>query len=296
LGKPADTYPTGNEYPLLCVPAESLEIMSHSLRIRLALFPLVLIALLMAQLAVTGSALAVYNPGVASICGSDVTGITVTPLNAMKFLIESDEGDGSYVSSYVGYKVENSDGVHPISKPWVTLTNFGGGVMSLAPNEPGKLPLADTNLGGGDADHAFFYLTASGATAVDQTHRVYVYAGKPGDGGDPICYTPETYTDVVETQFAMANQVNSESGLPASVALGQTFSFTVNGDTGTIAAQENSLFRTSPATSNTFPAGAFRLTNSSYHISPDDTATFFDYAYRLSMDAADWTDVLGALT
>src|SRR5687767_13108518 len=73
---------------------------------------------------------------------------------------------------YVAYRIENNNGVN-YPDIWVRIDSFGGGVISLAPNEDGLVHLGP--LAAGQSKTAFFYIQANSATSTPQTHTVRVF-------------------------------------------------------------------------------------------------------------------------
>jgi hypothetical protein len=155
--------------------------------------------------------------------------VTVTRTSAPEFYIDSSESP-PLMGQYVAYQITNTGTT--IDNAWVEITNFNGGVVSLATNETNLQKLGP--LGSGQTKTALFYLTASGATTTSQTHIINVYDGKP-PAGSPLAAsgdTANTFTVVTETLAASANKVVSVVSGPTPPELGGLLTITVDGDTG----------------------------------------------------------------
>jgi uncharacterized repeat protein (TIGR01451 family) len=169
---------------------------------------------------------------------------------------------------YVSYQISNNDGTS-YSDLWVGIDTFSGGVISLAPNEDGFMHLGP--LAPGQTKTAFFYLQASGATTVPQTHTVRVYPTRP-----PAAQLASASFSMTteETIQANANKVVTVVTGPSPPELGGIVTMTVTGDGGTVGSTRIMSF--SPAGYLDWRADAFELISSSVTLSGGNTGTYDD--------------------
>jgi uncharacterized repeat protein (TIGR01451 family) len=169
---------------------------------------------------------------------------------------------------YVSYQVSNNDGT---SYPdlWVAIDSFTGGVISRGPTEDGLMHLGP--LAPGQTKTAFFFLQASGETALAQTHTVRVYPTRP-----PVAAlaTANFSMTSMETIQANANKVVTVVTGPSPPQLGGIVTMTVTGDAGTIGADRIMSFN--PAAYLNWRADAFELLSSSITLSGGNTGTYND--------------------
>lgn len=138
--------------------------------------------------------------------------ITVTPLSGTIFYTDFSPSPPTLPvlsGHYTGYKITNATGA-ALSSPYVKLSGFTGGVVSLAPGESSSQPLG--SLASGAANSAYFYLSASAATAAARSHTVSVYDRNPAlTGATELCNTSFSFTSVTNTTQAAANKVTVAS-------------------------------------------------------------------------------------
>ena len=137
-------------------------------------------------------------------------------------------------SAYASYQITNTDGVN-YADVWATIGNFtsasGQPVVTLAANAASSIDLGP--LANGQTKTAFFYLGSSGTTNLSQTHTVSVFNGLPASG--PLLTSQNfSFTSVQGTIQANDNKVTSVVVSPSTPTIGQTFTITVTGQTGTI--------------------------------------------------------------
>ena len=154
--------------------------------------------------------------------------IRVTPSHSTIVYIDSGQGQ-NVDASYVGYQVNASAAKTNI---WVKVDTFSGGVVSLSNPSDAEFPLGDMST---ETKTAFFLLKAPSSTSTSQSHLVHVYTGKPGLATSSEIYSCKfTFVKVAETIKALANKVDSVSSSATSLNLGETFTVTETGATGTI--------------------------------------------------------------
>lgn len=160
--------------------------------------------------------------------------------------------------AYIGYRVKNISG-SSISGWWVALSNFTGGVVSLANSRDQYMQLP--TIAGNSTETVYFLLKASASTKVSQTHTVTVYNGRPDAGSAPKYTCNFSFTKVAETIKAAANKVTDVS-VTGNFQTGQLITVTAKGATGTIGAGSSDIGRIlwfSPSAFSNFPTAALRL-------------------------------------
>ena len=177
--------------------------------------------------------------------------VTITRTSAPKFYMDSSISP-QLLGMYTSYKITNTGGT-AIPDVWVGIDGFTGGVVSLATNEDGVMHLG--SLASGETKAAFFYLQATGATTVDQTHTISVYPTIPPTAA--LATANFTFTDVEGTIAAAANKVTTTVAGPNPASLGGIMTITVTGDTGTIGAA--GILSFTPASYATWRADAYEM-------------------------------------
>ncbi len=194
-------------------------------------------------------ALPLAAPAQAATCPAGV----VTALHAPVVTIKT--SSPAYTAAYLGYKITPTS---KIDNLWVGLSNFTGGVVTLAANQTPQLPSGA--LASGASAYTYFMARASGATTTDQSHTITVYDGSPTQpGATVVCTTTNTITDVFSAAENNSNKVDSISVATSGQGLGSTATVTVNGTAGQVSASEATLLV--PTGNADFPSGAWRLTS-----------------------------------
>jgi uncharacterized repeat protein (TIGR01451 family) len=191
-------------------------------------------------------------------------------------------------SAYAAYQITNNDGVN-YPDVQVTIGNFtaasGSSVVMLSPGLPGTPPAPDVidlgPLANGQTKTAFFYLGSSADTNVTQTHTVSVYNGPPAP---PALLTSQdfSFTSVQDTIQANANKVNSVVISPSQPTVGQTFTITVMGHTGTIGTSTTTfgsmppVVDFTPAAYPSWRADALQLTTTTITLNSPNAGVFVD--------------------
>ena len=201
--------------------------------------------------------------------GFSAQAITITRTSSPIFYIDSGGNPTALRCMYVSYQITNNGSYQP--DVWVDISNFTGGVISLAPNEDGVERMGAMNAG--ETKTAYFYIQASGATSTAQQHTISVYNGRPS-GGLVIASANFSMTSVVETIQASANKVTTVISGPNPATLGGTMTMTVTGSTGTIGAAKVLSF--TPATYLTWAAKSYELYSATIQLSGNNTGTFTD--------------------
>ncbi len=193
---------------------------------------------------------------------------TITRTSSSVFYIDSGVSP-QLKGMYVSYKICNTSGTY-YPDIWVTISNFTGGVVSLAPYEDGVVHLGPINAG--QCKAAFFYLQASGPTTIPQSHTVSVFAGPPP--GTALASATFSFTSVEETIQASANKVNTVIISTNDPVLGTLIVMTVEGESGIIGAARVMSF--TPAAYTTWRADCFMLYTTTITLSGGNTGTFTD--------------------
>lgn len=213
----------------------------------------------------------------ATVPSCAAAGIAVTPLGGPNFYIDAGSSP-SFRSGYTGYRIDNSTGA-PLDDLWVGLSGFTGGSLGLAAGQSPAQRLGALGSGAGGA--RFWYLTATAASAAAQQHVVTVYQHNPAEADAvALCTTTGGFSSVQTTIAANPNKINSISVSGGAPHLGSQFTVTVTGDTGTIGAgiaNDAESIWMSPAVSESWPADAFRLVDTSLTIAPSDSAAAQTY-------------------
>ena len=208
--------------------------------------------------------------------------IRVTPSHSTIFYIDSGQGQ-NVDASYVGYQVNASAAKTNV---WVKVDSFSGGVVSLSNPGDSEFPLGDMS---SETKTAFFLLKAPQNTTTAQSHIVHVYAGKPGLTTSTEIYSCKfTFVKVAETIKALANKVDSVSSSATSLNLGETFTVTETGATGTIGqgnSTDGDMIWFSPTARSSWPSTSLRLVSS--------VATFYSQQNMRTQDiVTTYSDVL----
>ena len=201
------------------------------------------------------------------LCGSSGFALVVTRTSSPIFYLDTSitpQLQGMYVS----YQISNNDGTS-YGDLWVGIDSFSGGVISLAPSEDGLMHLGP--LAPGQTKTAFFFLQASGETALAQTHTIRVYPTRPPTAA---LATANFSMTSLETIQANANKVVTVVTGPSPPQLGGIVTMTVTGDAGTIGADRIMSFN--PAAYLNWRADAFELISSSITLSGGNTGTYND--------------------
>lgn len=197
-------------------------------------------------------------PTTGAMCDGTLTqnGVKVTAGHGKNFYI--DTGQGQLIDAgYLAYQVKSSSARSDL---WVQVSDFNGGVVSLANPADANQPLGAVAANG--TKSVFYMVKASGPTTVAQSHVVKVYASKPTIGQPLPLYTCSfSFTRVDETIKALANKVVSTTSTTSTV-IGSTMTITVTGDTGTIGQGndiDGKVIWLSPAARSGWPTNAVRL-------------------------------------
>ncbi len=183
-------------------------------------------------------------------------GLKVEASHGSVFYIDTGQGQ-EIDAGYLAYRVTSSSARTDL---WVEVTDFTGGVVSLANPNDSAQPLGTVTAGGTKA--SYFMIKASQATSVAQSHLVKVYAQKPTIGNPAPLYTCGfTFVEVQQTIKAAANKVDSITSTTVA-RVGSTMTITVLGDTGTIGQGndiDGRMIWLTPAARSNWPTDALRL-------------------------------------
>ncbi len=97
---------------------------------------------------------------------SPLSAVVVSRVSSPVLAIDPNHG---LTGTYVGFRIVNTDPVS-YSDIWVTLADFEGGVVGLAPFASDRYRVGA--LAQGETKTAYFYLSASEETAIGQTHSL----------------------------------------------------------------------------------------------------------------------------
>jgi uncharacterized repeat protein (TIGR01451 family) len=170
---------------------------------------------------------------------------------------------------YVSYQVNNNDGVN-YPDLWVRIDSFSGGVISLAPGEDGLAHLGP--LAPGETKTAFFYLQATAATTLSQSHTARVFSSRPPAGSELA--SGSFSMTAVETIQANANKVITVVSGPNPAELGGIVTMTVSGDGGTVGSDRILSF--SPAGYLNWRPDAYELFESTITLAGGNTGSYRD--------------------
>lgn len=189
--------------------------------------------------------------------------VTITCTSSDQFYIDAADGiQGQYVS----YQINNTDPV-TYSDVWVEITDFTGGVVSLAPLETSYYTFS--SLSPGESKTAFFYLQASNATTVFQGHTINVYEGEP-PAGTLLSSSSFGFTEVRQSISAAANKISVIVAGPTPPVLGGILTITVDGNSGKIGSEGIMSF--SPAGFLDWAADAYELISTEITLSGGNNA------------------------
>jgi hypothetical protein len=193
-----------------------------------------------------------------AICDGSYTknGLTLEAGHGTVFYIDTGQGQ-EIDAGYIAYVVESTSARSDL---WVEVSDFTGGVVSLADSSMAAQPLGSITAGG--TNTAYFMIKATGATSTAQSHIVKVYDTKPTIGSpQPLYSCGFSFVEVAETIKAAANKVESITSTSAS-RIGSTMTITVQGDTGTIGQGndiDGRMIWVTPAARSDWPTSALRL-------------------------------------
>ena len=202
----------------------------------------------------------------ASACASDMTrqnGLRISPSHGKVMYIDTGVTP-KLDASYVGYVVDDTK----TKGLWVSVEEFGGGVISLAHADDRFQELPKTS-NDDTLSTVFFLVKAGRSTTVDQTHAVRVYDRRPDLAhARVLAECTFTFDAVKETIQAKSNKViTSVTRTPNTTPkLGDTVTFTVWGSTGNIGSgsvPDNDIVWFTPAALSTWPTQALRLESTS---------------------------------
>jgi len=135
----------------------------------------------------------------------------------------------SLTCMYASYRVTNTSGT-TVNDVWVDIGHFTGGLVTLAPTEPGVRHLGP--MGAGASRMVYFYLYAPGTTGTTQSHAIHVYSSRPPAA--PLVTQTFNIASVQNTIKANANKVTTVVSGPTPPHVGGIVTITVTGSTGTI--------------------------------------------------------------
>jgi hypothetical protein len=218
--------------------------------------------------------------------GAIQNGYEVAPSHGKAFYI--DTGTNPRLdASYIAYRVTNKTGLSK-NNIWVEVRDFNGGVISLVNQDDAlaQLPATANN----STSTAFFFMKASGATNVPQSHTVHIYENHPLTlGNSPLYSCTYTFSTVRETISAASNKVTNITSSTNSPGLGETFTVTINGETGVVgngAAPDGKILMLSPAAVSSWPTRALRLESTSVSFSRPGNANYATFTNQLLIPGA----------
>jgi len=189
-------------------------------------------------------------------------------------------GDQFYVDAadnlmarYVSYQITNT-GPTDYYDVWVEIGGFTGGVVSLATNETSLCHF--DSLPVGTTETAFFYLQASGASSVPQSHTISVYAGEP-PSGTLISSMSFTFESIGSSVSAASSKVTTIVSGPTPPSLGGILTIEVDGECGIIGRDGVMIF--SPAGFPDWLADAYELVQTEITLSGGINANLTNQLY-----------------
>jgi hypothetical protein len=210
-----------------------------------------------------------------STSGYTSGGATITPSHGKVMYI--DTGVSPKIdAAYMGYRI--TAGSTALKGYWVSVTNFRGGVISLANQADQNQQLVDSfaplpDVAAGASKTVYFLVKANTSTRVAQVHTVGLYSNRPDVVGISAASECEfSFTKVAETIKAAANKVTSVV-TAGSLSVGQLVTVTVEGASGTVGAGSpdvGQILWFSPAAYSSFPTTALRLESVQLVTSPDN--------------------------
>ncbi len=208
---------------------------------------------------------------------------TITRTSSPKFYTDIGK---NMQGMYVSYQITNNGGTS-YTDVWVGADTFTGGFVSLAPGEDGLIQLGA--MAPGQTKTAFFYLQTSGNTAIDQSHTIRVYNGKPPTGSQ-VDSASFTFTDVEDTIQANANKITTTVSGPNPPGLGGIVTVQVTGHSGTIGSQN--LLSFTPACELDWVADNYQLISTSVVLTGGNTGTYNDRLFISGLASSSDTDYI----
>ncbi|HEV2912752.1 MAG TPA: hypothetical protein VGX92_05490 [Pyrinomonadaceae bacterium] len=201
--------------------------------------------------------------------GATAQAFTITRTSSPIFYVDTVAGQRGM---YVSYQILNN-GATSYPDVWVAIDTFTGGVVSLAPREDGIVQLGP--MAPGQMKTAYFYIQASGATTVDQSHTVRIYGTRPPT--TELQSATFTQTDVENTIQANANKITTTISGPNPPGLGGIVNVEVTGHTGTIGSQNLQSF--TPACDVNWAASSYQLVTTTIVFTGGNNVTYTDQLY-----------------
>ena len=186
--------------------------------------------------------------------------VSITRLSSETFYI-NDDVNPEKKGQYALYEIKNI-GTTTLDA-YANINNFVGDIR-LSDAEEDSYYVGQ--LAPNETSHVFFYLGTdvtlsgqNGSTSNSTEHTINVYDGSPDQGGTFIHSEKFEINLIQDVIKANSNKVLGVT-INGTPALGNTFSITVNGETGTIGSAK--IVNFSAATNIAWPANAFKLTHS----------------------------------
>ena len=209
--------------------------------------------------------ISVQAVGAVVACSGGASGITVTELHGPVFYVETAAGK-PFTSQYVGYKFTNGASADAQSGLYMTLDTYTAGLRK-GTYAADSVPIGALAAGASAKGYQYVARTGSATASVPagaQSYRVVLWSGDPAaSGAVPVCSYVDSFTSITDVTAASANKVNSVSVDNLTPALGEQFTVTIGGTTGTWPADkpddDPGGFASSPAVLDTWPASAYRL-------------------------------------
>lgn len=214
---------------------------------------------------------------VTTACGPST--FTVTRVSAPKVYLDLSTTP-NVNSAYEGYTITNSS-TTAYPDVWVKSQGFGGTAqITLNASSPGVAHIGP--MAAGATTHAYFYLTAAGATTAAETHNIAVFAGRPDLQSGPVCLAAQSLT--AETDIAAAaNKVTSVVSGPTPPQLGGIVTITVSGNTGVIGSE--GIYAVTPASYPNWPADKYRLQSTNITMTGGNTRNVDNSLYETGLSS-----------
>ena len=199
-------------------------------------------------------------------------GLSVAPGHGPILYVDTGQSQ-NIDAGYLSYRV-TSDTAR--SDLWVQIEELTGSVVSLVDPSQSAVPLGPMGAGPEGARAAFFLMRASGGTTDPQSQVVRVYRSDPRVGSPaPLYQCDFTLDRVDETIKAAANKVESIE-VSSVVRIGDIYTITVQGDSGTIGSgndDDGRMIWVSPAARSDWPTRALRLETTEVDLFADAART-----------------------
>ncbi len=241
----------------------------------------VLGALALATALIAGMTAATVVPASATTPTCSATDFTVTEVSNPVFYLVNTTTSGS---GYVEYRVTN----HGSTGNYWAGFSTNSPKFSLASGETSIHALG--SLAANASAYAYFYLTATSTNGASNSDTITIYSNSAGTTA--VCQISSALSAINSTITAQANKLTGVTNgtLPS---IGGTFTVTVTGKTGTIGAGPTGSrdININPATSNSWPASSYQLSDVSLSVTGCATSSYVHVLWVKNACAGSYTAV-----